>query len=103
MLINQLLEAGADVHVHDPVAMENVREELGERVTYHDHQYDTLPDADALAIVTEWNEYRNPDFDYLLHKMRSPVVFDGRNLYNPQRMVERGFTYSGIGLYVPDA
>jgi UDPglucose 6-dehydrogenase len=102
VLINQLLEAGADVHVHDPVAMENVKAELGEKITYHDHQYDALPGADALAIVTEWNEYRNPDFDYLRHKMKTPVVFDGRNLYNPQKMVERGFIYSGIGLFVPE-
>jgi UDPglucose 6-dehydrogenase len=102
VLIGQLLEAGADVHVHDPVAMHNVKAELGDRITYHDHQYDALPGADALAIVTEWNEYRNPDFDYLRHKMRTPVVFDGRNLYNPQKMVERGFIYSGIGLFVPE-
>jgi UDPglucose 6-dehydrogenase len=102
VLIHQLLEAGAEVHVHDPVAMENVKAELGDRITYHDHQYDALPGADALAIVTEWNEYRNPDFDYLMHKMKTPVVFDGRNLYNPQKMVERGFIYSGIGLFVPE-
>ncbi len=102
VLIRQLLDAGADVHVHDPVAMENVQQELGDAITCHKHQYDALPDADALAIVTEWNEYRNPDFDYLKHKMKSPVIFDGRNLYNPQKMVKRGFTYSGIGLYVPE-
>ncbi len=103
VLIRQLLDAGAEVHVHDPVAMENVQQELGDAITYHKHQYDALPDADALAIVTEWNEYRNPDFDYLRHKMKSPVIFDGRNLYNPQKMVEEGFTYSGIGLYVPQS
>jgi UDPglucose 6-dehydrogenase len=103
VLIGQLLEAGAEVHVHDPVAMENVQRELGDRIIYHAHQYDTLPDADALAIVTEWNEYRNPDFDYLQHKMKTPVIFDGRNLYNPKKMVEKGFTYSGIGLFVPRA
>ncbi|MGE0375422.1 MAG: UDP-glucose/GDP-mannose dehydrogenase family protein [Planctomycetaceae bacterium] len=101
VLIRQLLEAGAEVHVHDPVAMENVKRELGERVTYHDHHYDTLDRADALAIVTEWNEYRTPDFAYMQHKMRSPVIFDGRNLYNAAKMVKAGFTYSGIGLFVP--
>ncbi|MGD9856298.1 MAG: UDP binding domain-containing protein, partial [Planctomycetaceae bacterium] len=55
----------------------------------------------ALAIVTEWNEYRTPDFAYMQHKMRSPVIFDGRNLYNAAKMVKAGFTYSGIGLFVP--
>jgi UDPglucose 6-dehydrogenase len=98
VLISQLLKAGAQVHVHDPVAMDNVRKELGDKITFHAHQYDTLPAADALAIVTEWNEYRNPDFDYLKHKMKSPVIFDGRNLYNPSRMAKEGIIYSGIGL-----
>lgn len=98
VLLEQLVAAGAEVHVHDPVAMENVRKEIGEKVTYHDHHYDTLPGADALAIVTEWNEYRNPDFSYLKHKLKSPTIFDGRNLYDPARMAKEGFYYSGIGL-----
>ncbi len=102
VLINQLLEAGADVHVHDPVAADNVKKKLGDKVTYHPHHYDAVDGADALAIVTEWNEYRNPDFDYLKHKMAAPVIFDGRNLYNAAKMVEAGFTYSGIGLFVPE-
>ena len=104
VLIRQLLEAGAEVHAHDPVAMENVKKELGEavetgRVHFHEHHYDAIHEAQALAIVTEWNEYRNPDFDYLKLKMAAPVIFDGRNLYNPCRMQEQGFTYSGIGLF----
>ncbi len=103
VLIGQLLDAGADVHVHDPVAADNVKQELGDKVTYHNHHYETLDDAEALAIVTEWNEYRNPDFNYLKHKMAAPVIFDGRNLYNAAKMVEAGFTYSGIGLFVPEA
>ena len=101
VLIRQLLEKGAEVHAHDPVAMDNVRAELGDagNLHFHDHHYDTVHGADALAIVTEWNEYRNPDFDYLKHKMAAPVIFDGRNLYNACQMIERGFTYSGIGLF----
>lgn len=99
VLIRQLLDAGADVHVHDPVARENVEAEIGDAITYHDHHYDAIVDADALAIVTEWNEYRNPDFDYLKHKMGSPIIFDGRNLYPPCKMKDLGFTYSGIGLF----
>jgi UDPglucose 6-dehydrogenase len=97
-LIRSLLAAGAVVHVHDPVAMENVRRELGDRVTYHQHHYDALDQAEALAIVTEWNEYRTPDFGYLRHKMAQPVIFDGRNLYDSKRLGELGFFYSGIGL-----
>jgi UDPglucose 6-dehydrogenase len=97
-LIRSLLEAGADVHVHDPVAMENVRAVFQDGVTYHDHQYDTLEGAEALAIVTEWNQYRNPDFDYILHKMKQPVVFDGRNIFDAKRMQQLGFRYSGIGI-----
>lgn len=98
VLIRQLIEAGADVHVHDPVAMENVEKEIGDKITYHPHHYDAIDGAAALAIVTEWNEYRNPDFSYLKHKMAEPVVFDGRNLYNACTMIDEGFTYSGIGL-----
>jgi UDPglucose 6-dehydrogenase len=98
VLIDRLLEAGAAVHVHDPVAQDNVRRQFGDRLSYHDHQYDTLDGADALAILTEWNEYRNPDFEYIRYKMKQAVIFDGRNLFSPQRMAQAGFHYSGIGL-----
>ena len=101
VLIEQLLAAGAEVHVNDPVAIENVKEIFGDKLTYHAHHYDAVDGADCLAIVTEWNEYRTPDFDYLKHKMKAPVIFDGRNLYNPTKMTKAGFTYSGIGLLVP--
>lgn len=100
VLIDQLLQAGAAVHVNDPVAIENVREIYGDKLTYHAHHYDAVVGADCLAIVTEWNEYRTPDFDYMKLKMRSPVIFDGRNLYNPVKMTNAGFQYSGIGLHV---
>lgn len=98
VLIHSLLEAGAKVRVHDPVAIENVRRELGESVVYCDHHYDAAVGADCLAIVTEWNEFRAPDFDYLKYKMKSPTIFDGRNLYNAQKMARLGFYYSGIGM-----
>lgn len=98
VLIDQLLGQGAVVRVHDPEAMENVREVYGERLTYCEHHYDTLDEADALVIVTEWNEYRNPDFDYMKHRMKSPVIVDGRNLFDPRKLKEAGFTYFGIGL-----
>ena len=83
---------------HDPVALENVRRELGDRITYCDHHYDSCDGADAIAIVTEWNEFRNPDFDDIKLKMKSPVIFDGRNLYDRTKMAARGFYDSGIGL-----
>ncbi|AMV21499.1 UDP-glucose 6-dehydrogenase TuaD [Planctomyces sp. SH-PL14] len=98
VLLEQLIEAGAEVHVHDPVAMENVQKEIGDKVRYHEHHYDTLEGADAMAIVTEWNEYRNPDFAYIKHKLKAPVIFDGRNLYDPSRMAKEGITYLGVGL-----
>ncbi len=103
VLIDKLLQAGAVLRVHDPVAQENVQKELKDhpkhsQVTYCKDRYETLENADALAIVTEWNEFRNPDFDYMKQKMKAPVIFDGRNLFNPLRMAEQGFYYSGIGL-----
>jgi len=98
VLIHSLLEAGAIVKVHDPVALENVEKEIGDKVTYCAHHYDACKGADAIAIVTEWNEFRNPDFDYIKLKMKSPVIIDGRNLYDRTKMAARGFYYSGIGL-----
>lgn len=98
VLIEHLLKAGATVTVHDPVAIENVKAIYGDRLTYCAHHYDTLEGADALCILTEWQEFRNPDFEYLMHKLKAPVIFDGRNLWDPQQMAARGFTYSGIGL-----
>ena len=86
VLIDRLLAAKARVRVHDPVAQEHVRALYGERLTYCVHHYDALEKADALAIVTEWNEFRNPDFSYMRHQMRQPVIFDGRNLFDPARI-----------------
>jgi len=98
VLIRNLLEAGCTVSVHDPVSQENVRQEIGNVVQYCPHHYDACDGADALCILTEWNEFRNPDFDYIRHKMKTPVIFDGRNLYDRRRMADRGFYYTGIGL-----
>ena len=98
VLIDQLLAAGAEVRVHDPVALENVKSIYGDKIKYFNHHYDALDQADALCVVTEWQEFRNPDFDYIKHKLIEPVIFDGRNLWNPQQMAAKGFTYFGIGL-----
>jgi UDPglucose 6-dehydrogenase len=101
VLIDKLLAAGAKVQVHDPVAQPNVRALYGEKLIYCTRQYDALNGADALAIVTEWSEFRNPNFDLMKKRMIQPVIFDGRNLYDPATVREKGFQYSGIGLNSP--
>lgn len=97
VLIESLLAAGARVRVHDPEAADNVRQVYGERLTYCDRPYGCLEGADALAIATEWNEFRNPDFEIMRRLLHNPVIFDGRNLYEPARMAALGFRYYGIG------
>ena len=97
VLIDQLLEAGAKVQVHDPEAMDNVRRQYGDRLVYAEHPYDALDGADALAIATEWKQFLRPDFDEMRKRMKTPLVFDGRNLYEPAQMKAAGFTYHCIG------
>jgi UDPglucose 6-dehydrogenase len=98
VLIDALLQAGALVRVHDPEALDNVRALYGDKLAYCDRPYGALEQVDALAVVTEWSEFRNPDFEVMRRLMRQPVVFDGRNVYDPARMAALGFTYHGIGL-----
>ncbi|MEM7315406.1 MAG: UDP-glucose/GDP-mannose dehydrogenase family protein, partial [Planctomycetota bacterium] len=95
--VDYLLENGALPQVHDPEAAENFREIYGNRLIYCESAMDTLNGADALAINTEWKTYHNPDFSEMRTRMNGHVVFDGRNLYEPSRMVEQGFTYYSIG------
>lgn len=97
VLINHLLAAGAKVQVHDPEAMDNVRAIYGDKLVYGKQPMEVLEAADALAICTEWSEFRNPDFAEMHRLMNAPVVFDGRNLYNCDTMREEGFTYYSIG------
>jgi len=96
-LITALLESGAKVQAFDPEAMKVARSLLGSKVTYASKSYDALKGADALAIITEWNEFRRPDFPRMRTLMRSPVIFDGRNLFTPDQMKSHGFTYYSIG------
>jgi len=96
-LLDRLLEAKAQVVVFDPEAMGNVRARYGERLAYAESSYGALQDADALVVVTEWNEFRKPDFGLMKRLMRRPVIFDGRNIYDPRRMAERGFAYHSVG------
>jgi UDPglucose 6-dehydrogenase len=97
VLIDALLEAGAEVRAFDPEALENARRILGDRITYCDRAYGTTERADALAVVTEWQEFRNPDFEVLRRLMTRPIIVDGRNLYEPAQMAQLGFTYASVG------
>ena len=96
-LIEGILDAGGSVRAHDPKAMEVARTMFGERLYYASDPYDALAGADALVIVTEWLQYRNPDFERMRSLLRSQLVLDGRNLYDPDRMMRMGFEYHGIG------
>ena len=96
-LIDQLLEAGALVVAHDPVAIPEARRRLADRVDFAETGYAALEGADALVIVTDWNEYRHPDHKRIKSMLKRPVVVDGRNLYDPAKMRSLGFTYLSIG------
>jgi UDPglucose 6-dehydrogenase len=97
VLIDRLLAGGAKVQVHDPEAMANVRQIYGDKIAYADHQYAALEGAEALAIMTEWKEFLQPDFAQMRAAMKLPVVFDGRNVYSRSQMKAAGFTYHSIG------
>jgi UDPglucose 6-dehydrogenase len=96
-IINRLLALGARVRAYDPEAAPTARRIFDNRIALCEKSYDALVGADALAIVTEWNEFREPDFDKIRHLLRAPIVFDGRNLYSPEHMRALGFTYFSIG------
>jgi UDPglucose 6-dehydrogenase len=96
-LIESLLAAGARVQAYDPEATHVAKNLFGSRVTFARSNYEALKGADGLAIVTEWNEFRRPDFERMQALMRTPVVFDGRNLFEPDQMTQNGFTYYSIG------
>jgi UDPglucose 6-dehydrogenase len=97
VLIDWLLEEGAAVRVHDPEAIKNVQAQYGEKVEYFEMRMDALEGADALCIMTEWKDYHSPDFAEMYQLLKSPVIFDGRNLYEPDRMKRRGYKYYSIG------
>ena len=96
-LIKGLIAEGVSVSVYDPEAMKVARGIFGSKVTYADNSYAALTGVDALAIVTEWNEFREPDFARMKKVMRKPVIFDGRNIYNPETIRAQGFTYLSMG------
>lgn len=97
VIINELLKLGAKISAFDPVAVPNAKKIFGDKVKFAKNQYEALKNADALVLITEWQEFREPDFNYIKTLMRTPVVFDGRNIYNPEKLKKLGFTYYGIG------
>jgi UDPglucose 6-dehydrogenase len=97
VIIRELLGRGAEVRAFDPKAVENTRGVFGDGVEFTGEGYEAVADADALIVVTEWNEFRFPDFDRIKRSLRQPVVFDGRNVYQPESMAELGFEYYSIG------
>lgn len=98
VLIEKILAAGGTVSAYDPVASEEAKHQLQDRITYASTEYEALNGADALLLVTEWAEFRVPDFDKIKSELSSPVLFDGRNVYSPEAMAERGFDYYCIGI-----
>ena len=96
-IIDELTKAGASVAAFDPEAMENAKKTIGDKITYSADQYEALKNADALLIATEWAVFRTPDFDKISSLLKKKIIFDGRNLYDPQRMKELGFYYNSVG------
>jgi UDPglucose 6-dehydrogenase len=97
VIIQDLLAQGAEVTAFDPEAVATTRQVLGDTITYTEDAYAALDGADVLVICTEWNEFRRPDFGEIKRRLKQPVIFDGRNLYDPKRMAEIGFDYYSIG------
>jgi UDPglucose 6-dehydrogenase len=97
VVIEQLLAAGAKVRAHDPEALASARKVFGDRITYHATNYEALHGADALMILTEWNQFRHPNFQRIKTELKAPVIFDGRNLYEPGLMKALEFKYYSIG------
>lgn len=96
-IINALLNMGAKVKAFDPKAVESAKFHFGDNITYSKNAYETLENSDALLLLTEWNEFRRPDFEKIKSLMKTPIIFDGRNQYNMERMIEKGFEYQQIG------
>ena len=97
-----LLSSGSILFAHDPVATENFKEIFSDSITFSNDNYEILKDCDGLIINTEWSEYKQPDFERIKKLMKTPVIFDGRNLYNKEKMSSLGFFYSNIGFYSED-
>jgi UDPglucose 6-dehydrogenase len=97
VIINMLLELGAKIRAYDPEAMDNAKFYLQDRINYAKDEYDCLTGADALLVLTEWNEFRSPDFELVKNKLKNPVIFDGRNIFNRRHTKAAGFYHYSIG------
>ena len=98
VIIEKLLDAGANVKAYDPVAMEEAKHKLGDKIEYHDDMYEALIDCDGLMLVTEWPEFKFPNLSIMKKLIAKPVIFDGRNIYDVAELKENGFEYTGIGV-----
>ena len=96
-MIDALVEAGATISAYDPEAMSNIKNTIGDKIKYCETQYEALENADALIIVTEWNEFRTPNFETIISSLKNKAIFDGRNLFDVDDMKEKGFHYVSIG------
>ena len=96
-IINSLLACGVNLKVHDPKAQTNIYEIYGNKLTYCSEPYEALENADGLCVLTEWDVYKDTDFERIKNLMRQPVIFDGRNTYLPEQLKNHGFTYFSIG------
>ncbi len=96
-IINDLLQHGAKIQAYDPKAFDSAKFIFGDKIVYSDNAYNAVKGADMLLLLTEWNEFRRPDFDKIKSLMKSPVIFDGRNQYNGERLIQRGFCYYQVG------
>ncbi len=97
ILIKKLLEAGAKIRAYDPIAVKEAKRRIGDKIYYAKEQYDAIIDADALLLVTEWNEFRVLNFKLIERLLKNKLIFDGRNIYEPEEMKEHGFEYYSIG------
>ncbi|HLG28951.1 MAG TPA: UDP binding domain-containing protein, partial [Candidatus Brocadiales bacterium] len=96
-IINALVDKGANISAYDPEAMKVARTVFDQKLVFANSNYNALKNAEALVVLTEWNEFRQPNFDKMKDLMKMPVIFDGRNIYDPKTMREKGFIYYCIG------
>lgn len=97
-IINMLLDKGAKIKAYDPKAMETAKSIFADKIIYASNSYDVLDNADALILITEWNEFKRPSFDKIKSKLKEPIIFDGRNQYDKKRMTDRGIKYISLGV-----
>ena len=97
-IINMLLDKGAKIKAYDPKAMETAKSIFADKIIYASNSYDVLDNADALILITEWNEFKRPSFDKIKSKLKEPIIFDGRNQYDKKRMTDRGIKYISLGI-----